>query len=345
MSGIINLSHGSGGKGTQEILNSLILALLSERMKKVEGGIGTDELDDGSAIPLPGGGYLVLTIDAYTVNPPFFPGGNIGELAASGTINDLLMMGAKPIAMIDSIVVEEGFLLSDLSKIMETFIGVLREYDIRLIGGDFKVMPKGHLDKVVITTAGIGLAERLIVDSDLKPGDKLILTGTVGEHGAAILAAQEGIGVDSGDLRSDVTPLVDLMLPLIEEFGEGIHAAQDPTRGGISQTLNEWASKTGLLIKIDEERIPIREEVQAFTELLGIDPLSLACEGRALLGIDPSIADDVLHYIRELGYENASIIGEVKSSEKYGGLVILETMAGGLRVLEPPTGAIVPRIC
>ncbi len=339
----VRLAHGSGGRETQELLNEVILSLLEEGMKKVEGGVGTDELDDGAAIPIPGG-YAVITVDSYTVKPPFFPGGNIGELAASGTVNDLLMMGAKPLVMLDSIVVEEGFPLSDLRRITGSMVDTLKRIGVKLVGGDVKVIPKGGLDGIVITTTGLGFAERLIVDSQLRPGDRIIVSGTVGDHGAAILAAQEGLEVE-GDLKSDVAPLHDLMIPLIEEYGPYIHAAQDPTRGGLSQTLNEWASKTGYLLAVDESRIPVREKVRAFTELMGIDPLSLACEGRAVLGVDGDRAEEVLEFLRSLGFGEASIIGEVRESERYSGMVVLRTVTGGLRVLEAPSGVIVPRIC
>ncbi len=339
----VRLAHGSGGRETQELLNEVILSLLEEGMKKVEGGVGTDELDDGAAIPIPGG-YAVITVDSYTVKPPFFPGGDIGGLAASGTINDLLMMGAKPLVMLDSIVVEEGFPLSDLRRITGSMVDTLKRIGVKLVGGDVKVIPKGGLDGIVITTTGLGFAERLIVDSQLRPGDRIIVSGTVGDHGAAILAAQEGLEVE-GDLKSDVAPLHDLMIPLMEEYGPYIHAAQDPTRGGLSQTLNEWASKTGYLLAVDEAGIPVREEVRAFTELMGIDPLSLACEGRAVLGVDGDRAEEALDFLRGLGFGEASIIGEVRESNRYGGMVVLRSMTGGLRILEPPSGVIVPRIC
>ncbi len=342
---VVRLAHGSGGKETQAIINSLIVSMLEREMKRVEGGVGTDELDDGSAIPLPGGGFLVFTVDSYTVNPPFFPGGNIGELAACGTINDLLMMGARPLAMLDAIVAEEGFPLEDLRRIVSSLVEVLRREGVKLIGGDFKVMPRGQVDRIVITTAGVGVAERLIVDSRLKPGDKIIVSGSVGEHGAAILAAQKGVDVESEGLMSDSQPLTGLMLPLLERYGEAIHAAQDPTRGGLAQTLNEWARKTDLVIAVEETKIPVREEVRAYTELMGIDPLALACEGRAVLGVDPRKAEEILSFIRELGFGDAEIIGEARSLERYKGLVLLKTSAGGLRILESPSGVLVPRIC
>ncbi|MDK2464328.1 MAG: hydrogenase expression/formation protein HypE [Candidatus Korarchaeota archaeon] len=341
----VKLAHGAGGRETSALIREVIVSLLEEDMKRVEGGVGTDELDDGASIPLPDGRHLVFTADSYTVKPPFFPGGNIGELAAAGTINDLLMMGARPIAMLDAIVVEEGFPMDDLRRIVGSLVSTLRGEGVKLVGGDFKVMPRGNVDGVVMTTAGVGVAERLIVDSRIKPGDKLIVTGSVGEHGAAILAAQRGVDVESQGLSSDSRPLTSLMIPLLREYGDRIRAAQDPTRGGLSQSLNEWASKTGLVLVVDEASIPVREEVRAYTELLGVDPLSLACEGRALLAVDPESADEVLEFIRGLGERDAQIIGEARSSGRYGGLVLIKTVAGGLRILEPPSGVPVPRIC
>ncbi|MEM3371181.1 MAG: hydrogenase expression/formation protein HypE [Candidatus Korarchaeum sp.] len=341
---VVKLAHGSGGRETGLIVRRLLLSKLSDDELSVDGGIGLGELDDGAAIPLPDGTYLVVSIDSYTVNPPFFPGGNLGKLAACGTINDVLMMGAIPKAILDSIVVEEGSPLPEVEEITRSFIETIRGEGVRLIGGDFKVMPRGQLDRYVITTTGLGIAERPIVDSRVRPGDRVIVTGTIGEHGAAILAAQEGLSV-RGELRSDVEPLTKLMVPLLETYGEAIHAAQDPTRGGLAQTLNEWAQKSGFLLIVSEDRIPVREDVRAFTELLGIDPLLLACEGRAVLGVEGSLAEEIVNFIRDLGYSDASIIGEVREKEGYGGMVAMRTIVGGLRVLEPPSGVIVPRIC
>lgn len=340
----VKLAHGSGGRETNLIVKRLILSKLFNDELSIEGGVGLGELDDGAAIPLSDGTYLVVSIDSYTVNPPFFPGGNLGKLAACGTINDVLMMGGIPKAILDSIIVEEGSPLSEIEEITESFIETLRKEGVKLIGGDFKVMPRGQLDRYVITTAGLGIARRPIVDSRVKPGDNIIVTGTVGDHGAAILAAQEGLSVKN-ELKSDVEPLTRLMVPLIEKYGDAVHAAQDPTRGGLAQALNEWAQKSGLLVILSEERVPVREDVKAFTELLGIDPLHLACEGRAVLGVEGDLAEEILGFVRDLGYPDASIIGEVKRKEEYGGIVVMKTLVGGLRILEPPSGILVPRIC
>ncbi len=345
----VRLAHGSGGVETSELLEKLIFSKVIDSLKKVGSGVGIDFPDDAAAIPTPSGDYVIITIDAYTVNPPFFPGGDIGVLAASGSINDVLMMGGRPIAMLDSIIVEEGFPMNDLERIINSLIGVLRDEGVALIGGDFKVMPKGQLDRIVITTVGIGLAKRPIVDVP-HVGDKIIVTDFLGEHGAVILAYQLGSDVSSevlgrSNLRSDVKPLTKLMTPLIERYGDYIHAARDPTRGGLSMVLNDWAKASKSVIVVDEYSIPIRPEVSSFAGMLGIDPLYLASEGVAVLSVDASVADEVLKFIHSLGFSNARIIGEVMKSEKYSGYVLMKTVTGGFRILEPPRGDLVPRIC
>lgn len=338
------LAHGAGGRETSELLWKVLISKLENEEKRVQGGFGTDVLDDGATLPI-GEGQLVISIDSYTISPLFFPGGDIGILAACGSINDVLMMGGVPVALMDSIVVEEGFSVEDLDKVTNSMINVLRKEGVALIGGDLKVMPRGQLDKIIITTVGIGIASKPIVDTELKPGDKVLVTGTVGDHGATIMAIQHGIDVDSTKLRSDVAPLSKLMVPLLERYGDYVHAAQDPTRGGVAMTLNEWANKNETVIVVDEERIPVREEVRSYSEMLGIDPLYLANEGMAVLGVDGEIAEEVLKFVRELGYRDAEIIGEVRTHERFKGMVLLRTIASGVRLLEPPTGELVPRIC
>lgn len=345
----VSLAHGSGGVETYELIAKLILSRVPDNFKRVLNGVGIDVLDDGASVPLPNGQHIVISIDAYTVNPPFFPGGDIGTLAACGSINDVLMMGGKPIAMLDSIVIEEGFPVEDLEKIIESFTMILISESIALIGGDFKVMPRGQIDGIVITSAAIGIADKLIVDKP-RPGDKIVVSDFVGDHGAVIMLLQMGLKdkveeIGKGLLKSDVKPLTKLMLPLIQKYGEYIHAARDPTRGGLAGVLNEWASKTGLVIVIDESLTPIRVNVRRYSEMLGIDPLYLASEGVAVLAIDPSLADIVVEFMKSIGYGNTRIIGEVKQSEKFKGVVLARTGVGGYRIVDPPRGELVPRIC
>jgi hydrogenase expression/formation protein HypE len=339
---VVRLSHGSGGVETAEIVERLFIARLPDALKRVPGGLGLDFPDDAAAVPMGDGRYLVITVDSYTVNPPFFPGGDIGALAASGSINDVLMLGGRPIAMMDAVVVEEGFPVEDLERIVSSFLSVLRSEGIALIGGDFKVMPRGQLDRVVITTVGVGVAERLIVDRP-RPGDKILVSDYVGDHGAVIMMLQHG--ESPRGLESDARPLVRLMVPLLEKYGSYIHAARDPTRGGLAMVLNDWARAGGGVVVVDEEAIPIRPEVASYSHMLGIDPLYLASEGVAVLAVDPSVAGEVLNFVRSLGFPNARVIGEFRESRRYGGYALLKTQTGGFRILEPPRGDLVPRIC
>jgi hydrogenase expression/formation protein HypE len=344
----ITLAHGSGGVEMSELLEKLIFSRVKPRFRRVSSGIGLDEADDGATIPLSFRGHLVVSVDSYTVNPPFFPGGNIGSLAATGSINDVVVMGARPIAVLDSVVVEEGFSMRDLEVIVDSMISVLEGEGVALIGGDFKVMPRGQVDKIVITTTAIGVAENPIVDRP-RPGDKILVSDYVGEHGAVVLLMQLGLTsveeISKGLLKSDVKPLTKLMLPLVEKYRDCITAARDPTRGGLAGVLYEWAVKTGTLVVIDESQVPVREPVKRYSESLGVDPLYLASEGVAVLALKSECSEEVLEYVRKLGFENARIIGEVRESEMFRGYIAAETPVGGLRVVEPPRGELVPRIC
>ncbi len=334
------LAHGSGGVETQEIIENIIRP--KAKLWKVPDGIGLDELDDGSTIPLKIGGeerHLVVSTDVYTVKPIFFPGGDIGKLAAAGSINDVAVMGAKPIAVMDSIVVEEGFSIDDFEKIMTSFTRVLEKESVALIGGDFKVMPKGSVDGIVISTTGIGIANKLLKDSNLRPGYSIVVSGYVGDHGATIMACQLGLGV-SGELKSDVATLTKVMDIALKY---NVVAAKDPTRGGLAMALNEMARKSGTSIIVYEDKIPIRESVKAYGEMMGIDPLVLASEGVAVLCVSSEDAKDLVEELRNNGYKHAEIIGEVRREPI--GKVFLKTVVGGVRVIERPFGEIVPRIC
>jgi len=337
----ITLAHGAGGRETSEIIRRLFLSRF--KIIRFGNGIGLPELEDGASIPIDKDRHIVLTVDSYTVNPIFFPGGDIGKLAATGTINDLAVMGATPIAALDSMVIEEGFPIEDLNRIIESLRTILENENIALIGGDFKVMPKGNIDKVVITMVGIGIVHtsNMLLDSNVKPGDKIIVTGSIGEHGATILALQSGMDVESSNLKSDCQPLTSIMKAVLG-IG-GVHAAKDPTRGGLAMALNEFAKKSNVGIMVWEDKIPIKEEVKMYSEMLGIDPLVLACEGRAVLSVSPDKAEDVLYALKKIGCSDAEIIGE--ALKEHQGMVILRTVAGGLRILEEPMGEIVPRIC
>jgi len=334
------LAHGAGGTIMVELIKNVIINNISQR--RVFDGIGLDAMDDGATIPL--GDYeVVLTMDGHTVDPIFFPGGDIGRLAAAGTINDLAVMGARPLAIMDSIIVEEGFSLDDLERIIKSMNETVEEVGAAVIHGDFKVMPRGKVDRIVISTAGIGLAERgkILRDSNLRPGDKVIVSGFIGDHGIALASIREGIEFET-TIESDVAPIWDVIETALKVGG--VHAAKDPTRGGLSMALNEMASKSGLSIWIREKDIPIREEVKAASEMLGLNPLEVTCEGVAVLVVDSSLAEEVLEAIRKTKHgAHASIIGEVKKEPARK--VLLETVVGGRKLLEPPLGEPTPRVC
>lgn len=341
--GKISLAMGSGGLETSHLLEKLVFGRVPAPLKTVENGLGIDFPDDSAAIPLNDRTFLVVSVDAYTVNPLVFPGGDLGSLAAAGTINDVLMLGGRPFAALDSIVVEEGLEYSMLERVFDSMVDVFAAENVKLVGGDFKVMPRGQLDQMIVATTGIGFAEKIIADKNLSAGDKIIVSGTVGEHGAAVLAAQHRF--ESTEFRSDVRPLTNLMKPLLDEHIRYIDAARDPTRGGLSMVLHDWARSSNLSIFIDEAEIPLREPVSALCEMMGIDPLSLATEGVAVLAVKPEAAEQVLETIHSSGFRDAKIIGEARPNIRDVSFVVMKTLIGGYRVLEPPTGEIVPRIC
>lgn len=343
--GRVSIEHGAGGRETWELIKRLIVSRVPEGLRRVGGGCGLDVLDDGAVIRF-GSDFLVVATDSFTVNPPIFPGGDIGHLAACGAINDVVMMGAKPIALMDAIVVEEGLDEGFLQEIIDSLITVLEEEGVALIGGDFKVMPKGSVDKVLITTTGLGVGEGDPIIDDVRPGDKIIVTGPVGEHGAVILAAQLGMANDLPGIRSDSKPLTKTVLPTINAYREHIHAARDPTRGGLAATLNEWVEGKNLTIVVKRADIPVRDEVREFLDAMGVDPLNLACEGVAALAVSPNAANEVLQKLKELGEKNAAIIGEAVKppTTLLAGRVIAITEVGGKTLLEPKPINL-PRIC
>lgn len=304
-------------------------------------GIGIDEFDDGASLRL-GECELVATMDGHAVSPIFFPGGDIGRLAISGSTNDLAVMGAKPVAVLDSIVVEEGFPFSDLDRITKSMGATAREVDAALIGGDFKVMPKGALDKILIATCGLGLLKgRRILDSGARPGDRVIVTGPIGDHGIALLSAREQLNLETS-LESDARPIwrsIEAALSL-----GGVSSMKDPTRGGLACALNDIASKSKVSIWLDQDTLPIRREVRAASEMLGLNPLEIICEGVAVVCVGGDVAKDTLDAIRDTAAgREASLVGEVKAERP--GYVLLKTEVGGTRVVDKPIGEPIPRIC
>lgn len=329
--------HGAGGELMGKFLAERILPKFRLR---AAGPIGLDELDDGAVVELPPG-QVVVTTDSHVVKPFLFPGGDIGKLAVCGTVNDLAVMGARPVALTLGLILEEGFPLADLERVLLSAAAVLSELGVPLVAGDTKVMGRGELDGIAINTTGIGVAERAISDAGLRAGDAILVTGTVGDHGMALLAAREGFHLQT-ELRSDVAPLWPLLAPALA--CGGITAMKDPTRGGLAAALNEMARKGSVGIEIQEEAIPLRAESRALSDLLGISPLEVACEGRAVLAVAADQSEAVLALLRghPLGRE-AQIIG--RGIPTYPGRVILDTGIGGRRFLEMPLGDPVPRIC
>lgn len=314
--------------------------MLKELSLKRAGQVGLDELDDGATISL-GDKTLVLTTDSHTVKPLFFPGGDIGRLSIAGTVNDLAVMGARPLAMACAVVLEEGFPTEDLRRIYQSIDATAREANVPLITGDTKVMEHGALDGAIITTTGLGIAKTLVTDRGLRPGDKIVITGSVGDHGITILAHREGIGIDVS-LCSDVAPIWETVEAALNVGG--ITAMKDPTRGGVAAALNEMASKANVGILLQEADIPLSPAVKSTSEMLGIDPLQITNEGKAIIGIAPERCDEVLEALKKTKYgKSARVIGEV--IKDHSGDVMIETVVGGRRILEPPVGDPAPRIC
>lgn len=341
---VIRLAHGAGGVLQEQLINFIIKNI---PFKKVKDGIGVEELDDGATIPLDNyDKEIVVTADGHTIFPLFFPGGDLGTLSICGTVNDLLMMGAEPIALTSTIIIEEGFEFAKLGKIIDSMNLIAKEANIAIIAGDTKVMPRGTLNDIIITTTGIGIKDKniRILDNQLKPGDKIILTGSIGDHGTALMASREGLNI-STDLHSDISLLLEISEAIESDINNNlIHAMKDPTRGGIAAALNNWADKSNVSIWIDEEKVPIKKQVSAICDMLGLDPYNIASEGRALLAVDPSNSEVILEKIKstQIG-EEAKIIGEVKSENPKR--VLLRTIVGGTRFVDMPLGEPIPRIC
>jgi hydrogenase expression/formation protein HypE len=343
-SDIIRLAHGAGG-----VLQENLIDFITKNipLKNVNNGIGIDELDDGATIPLENyDKEIVVTADGHTIFPLFFPGGDLGTLSVCGTVNDLLMMGAEPIALTSMIIIEEGFEFEKLGKIVDSMNRKAKEANIAIIAGDTKVMPRGTLNEIIIATTGIGLKNKKIkiLDNNLQAGDKIILTGSIGDHGTALMASREGLNI-STELKSDISLLLEIYNAIkLEIDNDLIHAMKDPTRGGIAAALNDWAQKSDISICIDEKQVPIKKEVIAICDMLGLDPYDIACEGRALLAVDPEHSENILKKIKatKIG-KYAEIIGEVKTEKPKR--VLLKTVVGGTRFVDMPLGEPIPRIC
>ncbi|MBA7558125.1 Carbamoyl dehydratase HypE [subsurface metagenome] len=331
----ISLSHGSGGKLSFNLIKKLVLPNFNNPYLK--------RLDDGAILNIEGL-KLAYTTDSYTVDPLFFKGGNIGELAIYGTVNDLAMCGATPLYLSCSFIIEEGFSLSLLEKIVLSMKAASAIAKVDIVTGDTKVVNKGAADKIFINTSGVGIVRKgvNISGSNAKVGDVVIINGPIGSHGIAVLSEREGLKFET-EIKSDTAPLSSLVADMLE-ISKDIHVLRDPTRGGLSTTLNEIALSSKVDIEINESDIPIQEEVRAACEILGYDPLYLANEGKLVAFIPSEIASDILKKMRKNKYgKESKIIGKtVKKSE---GKVYLNTNIGGTRIVDMLTGEQLPRIC
>jgi len=336
----ITMKYGAGGRAMRSLIQEVFHdGLLTD---DAPGEITLRAMDDGAALKM-GSRWLVMTTDSHVVHPLFFPGGDIGRLAVSGTVNDLAMMGATDVlALTCAVIIEDGFLRADLMRIQASIRQACADAGARIVTGDTKVMGKGEIDGIVINTTGVALTDRVVPDSGLRDGDRLIVTGTIGDHGMAVMAKRLGLGID-GRLESDVNPINALVRIALDAAPGAVVAMKDPTRGGVASALHEMAEKSGVGIIIDELSLPVSDAVRATSDLLGIDPLHIANEGKAVLGVRPEAADAVLAAIRRhrLGAD-AAVIG-VCTSERAGS-VILDT-GFGRRLVTEPEGEPLPRIC
>jgi hydrogenase expression/formation protein HypE len=338
----ILLKHGAGGRAMRRLIAEAFLAAFATDPPERAGVVGVSAMDDGGAVRL-GDQWLVMTTDSHVIQPVFFPGGDIGRLSISGTVNDLAMMGATEVlGLTCGAVIEEGFARADLDRIVASMRATCAEAAARVITGDTKVMGAREIDGIVINTTGIGLTRRLVRDSGLQVGDRLIVTGTIGDHGMAIMAMRHGLQLEA-DLRSDVAPLNGLIRAAIASSPAGITAMKDPTRGGVAGALHEMAAKSGVGVMLDEATLPVRAQVRGVSELVGIDPLLVANEGKALIGVCAADTEAVLAALRAhpLG-RDAAVIGVCV--DDHAGKVVLDT-GFGRRLVAEPDGELLPRIC
>jgi len=329
----ILLAHGSGGKLSHDLIESFLPDLTNPILNK---------LDDSAVFEA--SGRLAFTTDSYTVNPIFFPGGDIGKLAVCGTVNDLSMSGARPLYLSLSFIIEEGLLVADLKKVLTSIRKAASEAGVTIVTGDTKVVNQGNADKLFINTAGVGTVPEgvNISASNAKPGDKIIINGNIGDHGIAVLSQREGLNFKV-PIPSDCAPLNRLVEAMLKA-SNNIHALRDPTRGGLATTLNDFAEQSNVGIIIEEAKIPIDKAVQAACELLGFDPLYVANEGKLVAAVDSDEADAVLARMKRNKYgAGATIIGNVVAD--HPGLVVMNTSLGASRIIDMPVGELLPRIC
>ncbi|MDH7499412.1 MAG: hydrogenase expression/formation protein HypE [candidate division NC10 bacterium] len=332
----ILLAHGAGGRMAHELIARQFLPFLLNPM--------LSPLDDSAILPMEGARFA-FTTDSYVVDPLFFPGGDIGRLAVCGTVNDLAMGGAVPLYLSLSLIIEEGFMLEELKRILSSVREAAQEAQVLVVTGDTKVVGRGGADKIFLNTAGIGILPKEqihISGGNAQVGDRVILSGSIGEHGIAVLSKREGIFLGE-ETESDVAPLNGLVQGMLQASHQ-VHVLRDPTRGGLASALNEIAEHSQVGIVIEESKIPVRESVQGACELLGLDPLYIANEGKLVAIVKKEASSKILRAMRRnpLG-RDAEVIGEVVADPR--GMVLLKTRIGGTRVLDMLSGEPLPRIC
>jgi hydrogenase expression/formation protein HypE len=332
----IVLGHGSGGRLTADLVNRLFLPAFHNDVLAA--------LEDQATVRLPGGGRIAITTDSFVVKPIFFPGGDIGRLAVNGTVNDLAVGGAEPLFLAAAFILEEGLPLADLQRVIQSMRLACVEARVSLVTGDTKVVDRGKGDQVFITTTGIGVVpeHRALSIGAARPGDKVIVSGTIGDHGITIMSVREGIDFETV-LESDSAPLTDLVRVILEA-SPAVRCMRDPTRGGVSSALNELAIASKVGVAIHEAAIPLRDEVRGACEILGLDPLYVANEGKLLAVVAAEDADRVLEAMRAhpLG-RRAAILGDIVAD--HPGMVTLRSLIGGERVVAMLAGEQLPRIC
>lgn len=331
----IELAHGGGGRLSHDLIEKVFLPIIGNPILNVLNDQGIFEVN---------GSRFAFTTDSYVITPIFFPGGDIGELAVYGTVNDLAMGGARPLYLSLGLIIEEGFPIDDLRKILDSASRAARISGVQIVTGDTKVVNRGGVDGIFVNTSGVGIVEGAVNVSgkNLEVGDRILVSGFIGDHGIAVMAAREGLLFEN-PVRSDTAPLNGIVEGILKS-GARIHAMRDPTRGGMASTLNEFAEASNVGIVIEEDRLPVRKEVAEACEILGLDPLYVANEGKMVAVVAPDGAKAALEAMREhpLG-ANAQVIGEV--TESHRGKVILKTKIGTTRVVDMFTGEQLPRIC
>jgi hydrogenase expression/formation protein HypE len=332
---LVTLAHGAGGKATRALVEGLFLEELSNPVLEPLGDAAVIELNDSR---------LAFTTDSYVVKPIFFPGGDIGELAVNGTVNDLAVSGAVPLALSAGFVVEEGFAIADLRRVARSMAAAAAAVGVPVATGDTKVVERGHGDGVYVNTAGVGVVgkEAMLGSERVRPGDRVLVSGTLGDHGMAVMIARGELDLEV-ELESDTAPVHELTRALLE-LGPAVRWLRDPTRGGLATALNELAEQSELAVVLEETALPLRPAVVGACEILGIDPLYVANEGKLVAIVASDAAEPALAALREhaLGAE-AALIGEIRTEPE--GLVVLETALGGSRIVDMLVGDPLPRIC